>query len=123
MYSPDAGRPNRWQDGKMVAFDRSNPNTISTGARWADPETEFWVHNICAGSTSLMNCNNDNEIYSFHIGGCYVSFADGSVQFLNNTLDTEVQSLPYHPRWGRFDQQFLTSASFPGPSQFIQLHH
>jgi prepilin-type processing-associated H-X9-DG protein len=39
----------------------------------------------------MMNCNNDNEIYSFHVGGGYFSFADGSVQFLADTLDTEVQ--------------------------------
>ena len=25
----------------------------------------------------MMNCNNDNEIYSFHVGGGVYSFADG----------------------------------------------
>jgi hypothetical protein len=85
MYTPDAGRPDYWKDGKL------DPNQISGGARWADPETEFWVHDICAGSTSMMTCNNSNEIYSFHVGGLYVSFADGSVQFISNALDTEIQ--------------------------------
>jgi prepilin-type N-terminal cleavage/methylation domain-containing protein len=91
MYTPDAGRPNKWIDGKMIPFNRSQPSTISSGARWADPETEYWIHDICAGSTAMMNCNNDNEIYSFHVGGLYVSFADGSVQFVSPDLDTEVQ--------------------------------
>ena len=85
MYSPDAGRPDYWKDGKL------DPTRTAVGARWADPETEYWIHEICAGSTSLMNCNNGDEMYSFHVGGCYVSFADGSVQFLNSNLDTEVQ--------------------------------
>jgi hypothetical protein len=85
MYTPDAGRPNYWKDGK------EDPTRITSGARWADPETEYWVHEICGGSTQLLNCNNDNEMYGFHVGGVYVSFADGSVQFLTSSLDTEVQ--------------------------------
>jgi prepilin-type N-terminal cleavage/methylation domain-containing protein/prepilin-type processing-associated H-X9-DG protein len=85
MYAPDAGRPNKYEDGKLV------PGAISGGGRWADPETEFWVHDICAGATSMINCNNDNEIYDFHVGGAMVSFADGSVQFLADSLDTDVQ--------------------------------
>jgi prepilin-type N-terminal cleavage/methylation domain-containing protein/prepilin-type processing-associated H-X9-DG protein len=86
MFAPDAGRPNRYEDGHLV------PGSIAGGGRWADPETEFWVHDICAGAKSMINCNNENEIYSFHVGGAIVSFADGSVQFLSDTTDTDVQA-------------------------------
>jgi hypothetical protein len=86
MYSPDAGRPDKYQDG--IKIDGAFP---VSGARWADPDQEFWTHNICAGATSIMNCNNDNEIYSFHVGGGLFSLGDGSVQFLTDTLDIEVQ--------------------------------
>jgi prepilin-type N-terminal cleavage/methylation domain-containing protein len=86
MYSPDAGRPNKWQDGIPIL---SVANV--SGSRWADPNSEFWSHNICAGGRSIINCNNDNEVYSFHVGGGIFSFTDGSVQFLSEDLDIELQ--------------------------------
>jgi hypothetical protein len=46
---------------------------------------------MCAGFNSMINCNNDNEVYSFHVGGGYFSFADGSIHFLADNLDLEVQ--------------------------------
>jgi hypothetical protein len=39
----------------------------------------------------MFNCNNDNEVYSFHVGGGLFSMGDGSVQFLEDRLDIEVQ--------------------------------
>jgi prepilin-type processing-associated H-X9-DG protein len=86
MFSPDAARPDKYQDGVKV------PSVTNvTGSRWASTEPEFWSHNICAGGRSIMNCNNDNEVYSFHVGGGNFSFGDGSVQFLREDLDIEVQ--------------------------------
>jgi prepilin-type N-terminal cleavage/methylation domain-containing protein len=93
MFSPDAGRPDYYEDGVL---DPSYVDTDGTakdwmGSRWASPESEFWSHNLCAGSTSLFNCNNDNEVYSFHVGGGLFAMGDASVQFLADTMDTEVQ--------------------------------
>jgi prepilin-type N-terminal cleavage/methylation domain-containing protein len=86
MYSPDAGRPDKYQDGLPV------PGVTNvSGSGWASPDQEFWSHNICGGGRSIMNCNNDNEVYSFHVGGGNFSLADGSVQFLADTIDIEVQ--------------------------------
>jgi prepilin-type N-terminal cleavage/methylation domain-containing protein len=99
MWSPDAGRPNKWQDGKMTPFDSTNYNTFATGSRWASPDTEYWTHNICAGGNAMFNCNNDNETYSFHIGGGYFSFADGSVHFVSDNVDVDVQ-VSLHTRAG-----------------------
>lgn len=88
MFSPDAGRPDFWEDGAKVF---ETPPRVTTGARWASPDTEFWTHNICAGTRSMFNCNNENEVYSFHVGGGNFSFADGSVHFLADSLDIDVQ--------------------------------
>jgi prepilin-type N-terminal cleavage/methylation domain-containing protein/prepilin-type processing-associated H-X9-DG protein len=85
MYSEDAGRPDLYEDGVKKS------TTNVSGSRWASPDTEFWSHEICAGGNSLINCNNDNEVYSFHIGGAMFSFADGSVRFLSDDLDIETQ--------------------------------
>jgi prepilin-type processing-associated H-X9-DG protein len=34
----------------------------------------------------LVNCNSTHEIYSFHAGGANVLRADGSVQFMKETI-------------------------------------
>lgn len=42
------------------------------------------------GGTCTINCNNSQGVYSFHPGGAYAGFVDGSVHFLNESLDAEV---------------------------------
>jgi prepilin-type processing-associated H-X9-DG protein len=77
----DAGRPVFYRVRKAVAGSRAS------GAGWADPDSEFWVDGFSSdGVRSLgpcaMNCNNSNELYSFHPGGCMVAMCDGSVRFI-----------------------------------------
>lgn len=86
MWAPDAGRPDFWEDGKRVVGTR-----VSTGSRWADPDNEWWTHDICGGGNTILNCNNDNEDYSFHVGGGVFAFGDGAVHFLSNATDIDVQ--------------------------------
>jgi prepilin-type N-terminal cleavage/methylation domain-containing protein/prepilin-type processing-associated H-X9-DG protein len=88
MFVEDAGRGDFWEDGQLK---NTAPAGNTSGARWADPDNEFWSHNLCAGGQSFINCNNDNEIYSFHPGGAMFALADGSVQFLQDTLDIQIQ--------------------------------
>ena len=83
LLSEDAGRPDEWRDGKQ-----GNRRDIS-GSRWSDDDAEFWIHDIC-GRTQLMNCNNNNEIYSFHIGGAIFSFGDATVRFISEDVDPHI---------------------------------
>jgi prepilin-type N-terminal cleavage/methylation domain-containing protein len=89
LFSPDAGRPDYYIDGKRQPASLG----LVTGSRWASPDSEYWTtkDGLCVGATSIINCSNSNENYSFHVGGGYFSFGDGSVHFLSDSLDVNVQ--------------------------------
>jgi prepilin-type N-terminal cleavage/methylation domain-containing protein/prepilin-type processing-associated H-X9-DG protein len=81
MLFEDAGRP-----AKYVARTRRSGST--RGAGWADANSSFEVHSLCRNG-SLINCRNDNEIYSFHTNGCNFLYGDGSVHFIVQDMDPE----------------------------------
>ena len=81
----DAGRPSRYAKGKIQAGLRSS------GAAWADNDGTFTLHGfstdgLTQGGPCAINCNNSNEVYSFHTGGANVVFGDGSVRFFKENI-------------------------------------
>ena len=91
LYSEAAGRNMQcYANRSCVPYDA----TKITGPIWADSDNRLTVTG--SDSTGLgsigsgpcvMNCNNlSGDIYSFHIGGANVAFADGSVRFMANSV-------------------------------------
>jgi len=78
----DGGRPQEWVAGRKTA------SSGVTGSRWADNDAEFYIDIICNGA-SMIDCTNDNEIYSFHPGGCNFAYGDGSVHFHPESIRAE----------------------------------
>lgn len=77
-----AGRPDSYRGGKL------EPGRTISGSRWADDESPFWVHNVCHG-LQVINCSNNNEIYSFHPAGANFLYGDGSVRFHSESIDLD----------------------------------
>ncbi len=71
---------------------------IQTGAIWADADNRITVTGTSPDGKSaigtgncVINCNNQQgDIFSFHIGGANVAFADGHVKFMGNGIDIGV---------------------------------
>ena len=77
----DGGRPDRWVEGRRESG-------VVTGAAWADNRSSFEIHHRCRNA-SMLNCSNDNEIYSFHPGAANFVFGDSSVRFLAKSIAPE----------------------------------
>ena len=89
MFFEDSGRPFYYIANHRRGKPGDVPANGVSGAAWADHDAEFWIHNLCNGS-QMINCTNDNEIYSFHTGGANFLFGDGSVGFSSQTINPEV---------------------------------
>ncbi|OWK38855.1 DUF1559 domain-containing protein [Fimbriiglobus ruber] len=93
LFGEAAGRDmERYAGGVTKALDPKN----DVGMIWADSDNRITVTGTDAtGQGSIgtgpcaINCNNltSGDMFSFHTGGVNVSFADGSVRFLQNSTD------------------------------------
>jgi hypothetical protein len=58
------------------------------GSSWADADSWYVIHDRCGDS--FFNCNNNEEIYSFHNGGAFFGFGDGAVHFISIDINPDV---------------------------------
>ena len=84
MFTERAGGPEVYKMGRPTG-------TKLTDSAWAQDGSSFNIAGTDAGEQGggpcAVNCTNKNEIYSFHSGGAFVGFADGSVRFLEQAID------------------------------------
>lgn len=119
MISEDAGRPLNFNRPKKNAPNPNNSNAMNTkdGWGWGDPnagcsidganlaglqnktnkgtggnQTASPAGNVTPAVpyTCLINCSNDSEVYSFHMGGSMILMGDASVRFLSENVGPSV---------------------------------
>ena len=94
----DVGRNDKM---KSLYDDPVVPGVKRSHWRWAEPDNAFGVsftpnfhRNPFGGPATCtwdnMNCGPNDELFSFHIGGCHALFLDGHVQFLTDSVDFHV---------------------------------
>jgi prepilin-type N-terminal cleavage/methylation domain-containing protein len=77
-----------WYVSGVVQTDRNGPRLTQAGESWADYNNWFAIHDHCGNA--MMNCNNEEEIYSFHLHGCFYGMGDGAVRFVDDSVDPDV---------------------------------
>jgi prepilin-type processing-associated H-X9-DG protein len=79
MVVEDGGRPQLYQNGFIAAGTASDP-------QWADPELKITINAICNNNTQIMNCTNDNEVFSLHGRGANFVMGDGAVLYIRQDI-------------------------------------
>lgn len=90
LFGEAAGRSQQcYGGGKCQAYDPAN----TTSPIWADSDNRITLTGTNADGSNAgqgpcaVNCNNlSGDFYSFHAGGVNISFADGSVHFIAQTI-------------------------------------
>jgi prepilin-type N-terminal cleavage/methylation domain-containing protein/prepilin-type processing-associated H-X9-DG protein len=90
LLTEDAGRPRHW----LARRGGPDPQALEGGA-WNHFKGGIVLQGKTADGTANpgtcpMNCTNNGEVYSFHAGGAYAVFADGSVSFLRESINIRV---------------------------------
>jgi prepilin-type N-terminal cleavage/methylation domain-containing protein len=87
MWFETGARPIRYRGGAPQLGGTGQPMSTEGGQSWAQYENWHAVHERCG--TSMMNCTNHEEIYSFHAGGCFFGMGDASVHFFQESMDPD----------------------------------
>jgi prepilin-type processing-associated H-X9-DG protein len=98
MVVEAAGRPSVYRVGThrpAMSNDQGIGWIDSEGAFSLDGSTPDGVREGCRpvnGCTVAINARNDNEPYSFHVGGMHALFADGHIIFVNRSISLHVMA-------------------------------
>ena len=82
MMTEVAGRPQHWQAGTLAAADEP------VECAWANPLGMGCI--LDGDGSTILQQDNDHQIYSFHPGGVNFVFADGHVEMLDAQTDPRI---------------------------------
>ena len=88
LFFESAGKPNHYVKG---VFQPDDP-VPKEKYRWAsDAAHDIWGNDDQSECpiTTIMNCDNYHQIYSFHPGGAIFAYGDGSVSYLRDNIDVD----------------------------------
>jgi len=93
MWFETGAVPQLWVNGQLVQATgvvalSNDKDKTQAGTTWANYLNWYAVHDHCGDS--FFNCNNNEEIYSFHNGGAFFGFGDGSVHFISIDINPDV---------------------------------
>ena len=88
LLCESAGRPDLY-------IGRERQERQLTDGGWGHHENYYGLDGAISGTTNapgncVINCHNDNETYAFHPGGANHGFTDGSVHFIDESIDPQV---------------------------------
>lgn len=86
MFYESAGRPNNLDRNKKLI------QVMTVDFQWADPGVYgVWGNSLDPNCplTSVMNCNNYQQVYGFHSGGVLHLFGDGSADIISEDIDID----------------------------------
>jgi hypothetical protein len=109
LIGEGAGRPLVYVSGRSAKNPQTGDRAFGTifvkdGWGWADIQQGFSIDgaspkgiqndtsssgNVTLNGTCAMNCTNDSELYSFHVGGVHFLRGDGSVLFGSQNMDLQ----------------------------------
>jgi prepilin-type processing-associated H-X9-DG protein/prepilin-type N-terminal cleavage/methylation domain-containing protein len=94
VIGENSGRPHMFITGNQDVSP-SPPNDYGGG--WADWDNPNQMHgNSPDGRMSpgpcAINCSNNGGMYSFHVGGANIAFADGSVRYLQASISMTIMA-------------------------------
>ena len=84
-----SGRPHKYGYGGRRGDPNVTPREPMEGAEWTSYDSPFWIDYVCGNGTQMINCNNENEIFSFHHKCATFLYGDGSVRVHPETIDPE----------------------------------
>lgn len=97
MWFESGGAPLEYIKGALSSNTSPRGTPISDGETqggdsWANYENFYWIHpgKKADCPKALMNCTNNEEIYSFHNGGATFGMGDGAVRFISTDINPEV---------------------------------
>ena len=102
IVAEDAGRPQHWtrlgpgpKNTNLNCGNLQVKNGYVKGGGWSNPSIAIPLHGFTKDSKKChhpcaINRTNNNEAYSFHVGGLQINLADGSTRFITEYIDIEI---------------------------------